>query len=120
MTLSPAFTNALPATTTQTLTTPDGKWTYTFSATTTTTVSVSVASAPTTILSDSGMSIYDSQNTWSVVKGVIQFNGAPMAGTNNVAKLVWTNGLIWQQNTAGLWWHWDDINQIWVTGPAPI
>jgi putative heme iron utilization protein len=115
-----AFTNALPATTTETLTTPDGKWTYTFSATTTTTVSVSVASPDkTTITSDSGATIYDSLNTWGVAKGVIQFNGALMAGTNNVAKLVWTAGLIYQTN-GSLWWHWDDINEIWVSGAAPV
>ena len=115
-----AFTDATPATTTQTVTTPDGKWTYTLSATTTTTVAVTVASVDkTTVASDSAATIYDSLNTWGVVKGVIQMNGAPMAGTNNVVKLVWTAGVIWQTN-GSLWWYWDPINEIWVSGVAPI
>lgn len=114
------FNNALPTTTTQTVTTPDGKWTYTISSTTSTTVSVAVASPDgTTVISDSGASIYDSVNTWSVVKGVIQLNGVAMAGTNNVAKLVWSKSLIYQTNST-LWWYWDDVNQIWVSGTAPV
>ena len=116
-----SFSDALPTTTTQTVTTPDGKWTYTISSTTSTTVSVQVASPDlTTILSDSGATIYDSVNTWSVIKGVIQLNGAPMAGTNSVVKMVWAAGVIWQSNFGGLWWHWDDINQIWVSGTSPV
>ena len=115
------FSNALPATTVNTVTTPDGKWTYTLTTTTSTTTTLSVATPDgAMVATDSGKSIFDSLNTWSVVKGVIQFDGAPMAGTNNVAKLVWTKGLMWQENKGGKWWYWDAINQIWVSGAAPV
>jgi 20S proteasome alpha/beta subunit len=114
------FADATPATTVNTVTSPDGKWTYTVTTTTTTTTTLAVASPDgTIILTDKGASIFDSLNTWTVVKGVVQLNGVAMAGTNNVAKLVWKSGVIWQTNGT-LWWSWDDINQVWVTGPAPI
>lgn len=114
------FSDATPATTVNTLTSPDGKYTITATTTTTTTTTLQYASIDgTTIATDSGASIFDSLNTWTVVKGVIQLNGQPMAGTNNVAKLVWSKGLIYQTNGT-LWWSWDDINQIWVAAAAPV
>lgn len=114
------FANATPATTVNTLTSPDGKWTITVTTTTSTTTSLSYASIDgTTVATDSGASIFDGENTWSVVKGIIQLNGAPLAGTNNVTKLVWKSGVIWQTN-GSLWWYWDAINQIWVSGPSPL
>lgn len=114
------FSNALPVTTVETLTSPDGKLTITVTATTSTTLSLQYASIDgTTIATDSNSSIFDSLNMWTVVKGVIQLNGQPMAGTNNVAKLVWSKGLIYQTNGT-LWWSWDDINQIWVAAAAPV
>jgi hypothetical protein len=115
----PQFVNALPLTVTNTLTSPDGKWT----ATTTTTVTATTTIAFSTpdgaiILTDKGGSIFDSLTTWTVVKGVIYQNGVAMAGTNNVQKLVWTKGVIWQTNGT-LWWYWDINNQVWVAGTAP-
>lgn len=114
------FSDATPATTTNTLTSPDGKYTITVTTTTTTTTSLQYASIDgTTIATDSNSSIFDSLNMWTVVKGVIQLNGQPMAGTNSVKKLVWSKGLIYQTNGT-LWWSWDDINQIWVSAAAPV
>lgn len=114
------FSNATPATTVNTATTPDGKYTYTMTTTTSTTTTLSIASPDGTIIkSDSGATIDDSLNMWAVVKGVIQQNGAPMAGTNNVAELAWIKGVIWQTNGT-LWWYWDMNNQIWVSGPSPL
>ena len=113
------FASATPATTVNTLTSPDGKWTITVTTTTTTTTTLQYASIDgTTIATDSGASIYDSLSTWTVVKGVIQLDGAPMAGTNNVTKLVWSKGVIYQTN-GSLWWSWDDINQVWASTAAP-
>ncbi len=114
------FDNALPATTVNAVTTPDGKWTYTVTTTTTTIATLSVASPDgTAIANNSAVGIYDSLNTWTVVKGVIQQNGVAMAGTNNVVKLVWSKGLIYQTNGT-LWWSWDAINQIWATATSPL
>lgn len=114
------FTNSLPITTTATATSPDGKWTASASSTTSTIVSISFASPDgITVASDSGVSFFDSLNTWSVVKGVIQYNGAPMVGTNNVTKMVWSKGVVYQTNGT-LWWTWDAINQIWAAGSAPV
>jgi hypothetical protein len=114
------FADATPATTVNTLTSPDGKLTITVTTTTTTTTTLQYASIDgTTIATDSGESIFDSLSTWTVVKGVIQLDGEAMAGTNNVKKLVWSKGVIYQTNGTQ-WWSWDDINEIWVAGPAPI
>ena len=114
------FSDATPATTVNTLTSPDGKWTITVTTTSSTTTTLQFASIDgTTIATDSGASIFDSLNTWTVVKGVIYQNGVAMAGTNNVKQLVWSKGVIYQTNGT-LWWSWDDINQIWVTTAADI
>lgn len=114
------FASATPATTVNTHTSPDGKYTITVTTTSSTTTTLQYASIDgTTVATDSGESIFDSLNTWTVVKGVIQLNGAAMAGTNNVTKLVWSNGQVYQTN-GSLWWYWDDINDIWVSTPAPI
>jgi hypothetical protein len=111
--------NALPVTVVNTLTSPDGKYTLTLTMTMTTTTTLQYASVDGMIVDNSGGSIFDSLNTWSVAKGVIQFNGAPMAGTNSVKELVWTKGVLWQTNGT-LWWYWDMNNQIWVAGSAPV
>jgi hypothetical protein len=114
------FVNATPATTVNTLTSPDGKWTITVTTTTTTTTTLQYASIDgTTIATDSGQSIYDSLNTWTVAKGVIYQNGVALAGTNNVTKLVWSKGIIYQTNGTS-WWSWDDINEIWATATNPL
>jgi hypothetical protein len=114
------FSDATPATTVNTLTSPDGKWTITVTTTSSTTTTVQYASIDgTTIATDSGASIFDSLNTWTVVKGVIYLDGVAMAGTNNVQKLVWSKGIIYQTNGTA-WWSWDDINQIWAATQAPL
>jgi hypothetical protein len=114
------FADATPATTVNTLTSPDGKYTITVTTTSSTSTTLQYASPDgTTIATDSGATIFDSLSTWGVVKGVILLDGAAMAGTNNVTKLVWTKGVLWQTN-GSLWWSWDDINQVWVSGPAPV
>jgi hypothetical protein len=114
------FANATPATSVNTVTSPDGKWTITVTTTTSTTTTLQYASIDGTIIkTDTGSSIFDSENTWTIVKGVIQLNGAPMAGTNSVTKLVWSKGLIYQTNGT-LWWSWDNINEIWATATAPV
>jgi hypothetical protein len=114
------FANATPATTVNTLTTPDGKWTVTVTTTSSTTTTLQFSSVDgTTIATDSGASIFDSLNTWTVVKGVIYLDGVAMPGTNNVQKLVWKGGTIYQTNGTA-WWSWDDINQIWAAATAPV
>jgi hypothetical protein len=114
------FSNATPVTTVNTLTSPDGKWTITVTSTTTTTTTLQYASIDgTTIATDSGTSIFDSLNTWTVTKGVIYRDGVAMAGTNNVKELVWSKGVVCQTNGTA-WWSWDDINEIWVATTAPV
>lgn len=116
------FTNSLPVTTTSTFPSSDGKFSVVVTTTTSTTTEVEITSPDlTTILSNDGKTIIDTQGVkWTVVKGVILQNGTALPGTNNVVKLVFIKGLIWQQNSGGGWWHWDAINDIWAAGPAPI
>jgi hypothetical protein len=59
----------------------------------------------------------NANNTWTVVSGVVQINGANAGFTNQVIVLLWQNGTIYQENASHLWWKWS--NNAWVSTPAP-
>jgi hypothetical protein len=45
-----------------------------------------------------------SGNTWTIANGQVVVDGAADATTANVIQLAYVNGLIWQENSQGLWW----------------
>jgi hypothetical protein len=47
-----------------------------------------------------------SGNTWTIVNGVAQINGQAAAYSANVTELSYMNGVVWQENSANLWWQW--------------
>lgn len=56
-------------------------------------------------------------NTWTLVGGEVYENGAPAGYTSQVTNLVNSGGVIYQQNSAGLWWKWG--NGAWAATGAP-
>jgi hypothetical protein len=80
---------------------------------------------PTAVASPSGTSIPtatqitdDSGNVWAVVGGVVYVNGAPAGNSNDVTELVYENGVLYQQDSAGAWWSWN--GSAWVLSGNPI
>ena len=47
-----------------------------------------------------------SGNTWTIVNGVVDENGAAAGFSSGVAEIAYVNGTIWQENTSALWWSW--------------
>jgi hypothetical protein len=78
----------------------------------------------TTVMAGSAAVIVDaSGNSWSIVSGTVQKNGAAAGSTANVAEIAYANGNIWQKNTSNLWWEW--TNNAWTASgtsvsPLPI
>jgi hypothetical protein len=63
-----------------------------------------------------------SGNIWTLVRSrtngyQIAKNGVVDTTTANVTKLVYANGLVYQQNKAGGWWYWQNG---WVASSAPV
>jgi hypothetical protein len=59
----------------------------------------------------------NANNSWTVVAGVIQMNGAAQTGTQNVIELLWQDGTVYQENASHLWWRWS--NNAWVSTSQP-
>lgn len=58
--------------------------------------------------------IYDAAgNAWSVTSGAVYENGAAAGLTAGVSLLLYLNGVIYQENTAGNWWSWSSSGT-WV------
>jgi hypothetical protein len=59
----------------------------------------------TTVLAGSGKAIVDNNGTvWTIKGGRVVRNGVPDTFTANVTELAFKNGVLWQENTAGLWY----------------
>jgi hypothetical protein len=48
-----------------------------------------------------------SGNTWTIVAGVVDENGAAAGYSANVAEIAYVNATIWQENTSSSWWSWN-------------
>jgi len=62
-------------------------------------------SANDTVVSNGSQVIVDaSKNTWSIVNGKVDINGAIDTTTANVIELAYVGGKVWQENSSDLWW----------------
>lgn len=61
-------------------------------------IGASAVGSPNPVITD------NSGNTWAIVNGQVAVNGAIDPTTANVIELAYVNGLIWQENSQGLWW----------------
>lgn len=53
-------------------------------------------------------------NVWTITTtGQVAVGGVPDAGTANVAEMAYALGVIWQLNTAGLWWGKSSPSAAW-------
>jgi hypothetical protein len=80
---------------------------------------------PTKVASANGTSVPaatqitdGSGNVWAVSGGVIYEDGALAGYSNAVAKLLYDNNTVYQENTAGGWWSWK--GNTWVTSSDPV
>jgi hypothetical protein len=65
----------------------------------------------------SATQITDAQlNVWTVASGVIYENGGLAGYSADVVLLLYYNGVIYQENSAGGWWSWVNSNWSGVTG----
>jgi hypothetical protein len=58
-----------------------------------------------------------SGNVWAIVGGVIYENGTLAGYSANVTELLYDNGSIYQENSAGSWWSWN--GSTWVSSSDP-
>jgi endoglucanase len=85
------------------------------------------ASPNNTVVTTAGPAIEDaSGNAWSITAGgQVAVNGVADPTTANVTELAYENGLVWQENTAGLWWSKSIPSDAWgpplgtSTSPLP-
>jgi endoglucanase len=55
-----------------------------------------------------GSSVTDSTgNVWTVVNGKVEENGQLAGYSANVVALVYSNGQVYQEDSAGSWWYWN-------------
>jgi hypothetical protein len=59
-----------------------------------------------------------SGNVWTVSGGIIYKNGAAAGYSNAVTQLVYDNGIIYQENSAGGWWSWS--GGTWTSSNDPV
>jgi len=86
-------------------------------ATTATTAATATASVNGTTVPSASKIIDGAGNVWTVGGGAISENGALAGYTNAVTLLLYVNNTIYQQNTAGGWWTWN--NNAWVASSDP-
>ena len=76
-----------------------------------------MTSSDNTVISLPGQTITDaSGNTWSIVNGQVAINGKTDASTANVIQMAYEKGVVWQKNSANLWWGKTSPGASW--GPA--
>jgi hypothetical protein len=63
-----------------------------------TVIGATTSAVPQSTLTDSG------GNTWSIVNGQVTVNGVADPTSANVIEIAYVNGLIWQENSAKMWW----------------
>ena len=75
-------------------------------------------SADNTVVTTAGKAIVDtSGNSWTITaSGQVAVNGVADTTTGNVIALAYEKGVIWQENTANLWWSKTLPTDAW--GPA--
>jgi hypothetical protein len=67
----------------------------------------------------SATQIVDSNGAvWTVSAGVIYVNGTLAGYSNGVVQLVYSNGVIYQENGSSLWWAWNGTGWVSVCGPV--
>jgi hypothetical protein len=73
------------------------------------------------IVTDVGPVITDtSGNAWAITLGLqVSVNGVADATTNNVIELVYSAGLVYQENSSELWWYKSSPSDVWHSAPAP-
>lgn len=81
--------------------------------------SVATTIPPSTSLVDGA------NNVWTVVNGVVKVAASGKAAVNagvssNVVGLALVNGVVYQENTACLWWSWNGTTWIGSTAPAGV
>lgn len=74
----------------------------------------------TAIANNVGTIVDATGGKWTVVNGVVQFNGAAIGYSSGVVKLVVVKGVFWQMNTANNWYYWSVTAKTWNGGAAPI
>ena len=57
-------------------------------------------------------------NVWTLNNGVVYENAKTAGYTAGVAQLAYVNNVIYQENTANLWWKW--VVNTWVSTAAPV
>ncbi len=70
-----------------------------------------------TTIPPSSQIVDSSGNTWTVTAGVIYENGSTAAFSQNVTLLLYYDGVIYQENSAGGWWSW--TGTAWVDATDP-
>jgi len=77
-----------------------------------------VSSSATGTTIPSATQITDSSgNVWTVSGGVVYANGALAGYSANVTLLLYDNGVIYQENSAGGWWSWN--GRAWTSSSDP-
>jgi hypothetical protein len=73
------------------------------------------------IVTDVGPVITDtSGNSWAITLGTqVSVNGVADSTTNNVIELVYSAGLVYQENSSELWWYKSSPSDVWHSAPAP-
>jgi hypothetical protein len=67
---------------------------------------------PATQLIDSNLAV------WTVVGGVIKINGANAGTSSDCIRLIYFNGVIYQEDYANLFWKW--VSSAWVATTNPL
>ena len=73
------------------------------------------------IVTDVGPVITDtSGNAWAITLGTqVSVNGVADSTTKNVIELVYSAGLVYQENSSELWWYKSSPSDVWHSAPAP-
>ena len=61
-----------------------------------------------------------SGNAWAITLGTqVSVNGVADRTTNSVIELVYSAGLVYQENSSELWWYKSSPSDVWHSAPAP-
>ena len=73
------------------------------------------------IVTTVGPAIIDmSGNAWAITLGLqVSVNGVADPTTNSVIELVYSAGLVYQENSSELWWYKSSPSDVWHSAPAP-
>jgi hypothetical protein len=60
---------------------------------------------------------------WTIINDQAMIDGQPAGYSLGVTELAEINGVVWQENSAGKWWAWNPVYQVWDGGnglPNPL